>query len=47
MNENLDGQENRDGLPPFVRNWPQLYMVLIGTLIFLIVFFYWFMIGYQ
>ena len=32
-----------DGLPPFVRTWPQLYGLVIGTLVLLIALFYAFM----
>ncbi|MCF2487347.1 hypothetical protein [Dyadobacter sp. CY347] len=43
-----DGVANdRDGLPPFVRSWKQLYQLLIGTLILLIVLFYLFMKHFQ
>ncbi|HEV7381822.1 MAG TPA: hypothetical protein VGN64_18625 [Dyadobacter sp.] len=47
MDEKANEPQDRDGLPPFVRNWRQLYLLLIGTLIFLIVFFYLFMIRFQ
>jgi hypothetical protein len=47
MDENLNKQQNRDGLPPFVKNWPQLYLLLIGTLACLIVFFYFFMTHFE
>ncbi|WP_169720083.1 hypothetical protein [Dyadobacter alkalitolerans] len=38
---------DRDGLPPFVKSWKQLYQLLIGTLILLIVLFYLFMKHFQ
>jgi len=40
-------QQDRDGLPPFVSSWKQLYQLLIGTLILLIVLFYLFMTHFQ
>lgn len=36
-----------DGLPPFVRNWRQLYVLIIASLIVLIALFYWFTITFQ
>jgi uncharacterized protein YpmS len=39
--------QDRDGLPPFVNSWKQLYILLIGTLLLLIVLFYSFMIHFQ
>jgi hypothetical protein len=36
-------KEDRDGLPPFVKSWRQLYQLLILTLLLLIAFFYLFM----
>ncbi len=33
-------ENSRDGLPPFIRNWPQMYGVVIGTLFVLILLFY-------
>jgi len=47
MNENETTPQDRDGLPPFVKNWPQLYALLLGTLAVLIVFFYLFMKHFQ
>ncbi|WP_165940171.1 hypothetical protein [Dyadobacter psychrotolerans] len=47
MNENENTPQDRDGLPPFVKNWPQLYGLLLGTLVVLIVFFYLFMKHFQ
>jgi len=47
MIENENIQQDRDGLPPFVKNWPQLYALLIGTLVLLIVLFYLFMTHFQ
>ncbi|MCE6992599.1 hypothetical protein [Dyadobacter sp. CY323] len=37
----------RDGLPPFVRSWKQLYIVMIAALALLIVLFYFFMTHFQ
>lgn len=47
MKENNNTTPDRDGLPPFVSTWPQLYNLLIATLVFLIVFFYLFMTHFQ
>ncbi|WP_198034408.1 hypothetical protein [Dyadobacter tibetensis] len=38
---------DRDGLPPFVKSWSQLYLLLMGTLATLIVLFYFFMKHFQ
>ncbi len=38
---------DRDGLPPFVSSWNQLYAVLIGALLLQIVLFYVFMTHFQ
>ena len=38
---------DRDGLPPFVNSWKQLYSLLIGTLFLLMVLFYTMMIHFQ
>jgi hypothetical protein len=38
---------DRDGLPPFVNTWSQLYAILIVTLVALISVFYLFMIHFQ
>jgi hypothetical protein len=45
MNENTP--QDRDGLPPFVSSWKQLYAVLIGALALQIVLFYLFMTYFQ
>jgi hypothetical protein len=42
-----DKPSRTDGLPPFVKTWPQLYALVIGTLLVLIVLFYLFMIHFQ
>ena len=47
MIESENTPQDRDGLPPFVKNWPQLYAMLIGTLVLLIVLFYLFMTHFQ
>jgi len=47
MIESENTPQDRDGLPPFVKHWPQLYAMLIGTLILLIVLFYLFMTHFQ
>jgi len=36
-----------DGLPPFVSSWPQLYTLLIATLVILIALFYIFMTHFE
>jgi hypothetical protein len=36
-----------EGLPPFVKTWPQMYTIIIGTLILMIALFYAFMIHFQ
>ena len=36
-----------EGLPPFVSTWRQMYTIVIGTLILMIVLFYAFMIHFQ
>ena len=46
-NSMQDSGSSRDGLPPFVRGWKQLYMIMIGTLVLLIVLFYVFMTHFQ
>lgn len=38
---------NRDGLPPFVKTWKQMYIILTGTLFLLITLFYLFMNHFQ
>lgn len=40
-------QTKTDGLPPFVKTWPQLYLIVIGTLLLMIILFYAFMIHFQ
>jgi hypothetical protein len=37
----------RDGLPPFLNSWAQLYTLMIGTLVTLIILFYLFMTHFQ
>lgn len=44
---NEDSSQDRDGLPPFVSSWKQLYGVLIGALLLQIVLFYVFMTHFQ
>jgi hypothetical protein len=39
--------EDLDGLPPFVSSWPQLYALLIATLVILIALFYLFMTHFE
>ncbi len=36
-----------EGLPPFVKTWRQLYAIIVGVLLLLIVLFYAFMINFQ
>jgi hypothetical protein len=31
---------DHDGLPPFIKSWPQMYAIVIGTLFVLILLFY-------
>jgi hypothetical protein len=45
IHENSPG--DKDGLPPFVSSWKQLYIVMIGVLILQIVLFYLFMARFQ
>ncbi|HEV7349905.1 hypothetical protein [Telluribacter sp.] len=40
-------QPRTDGLPPFVKTWPQLYTIVIATLVLMIVLFYLFMTHFQ
>jgi hypothetical protein len=47
MNKGEIKAPERDGLPPFVSSWSQLYTALIVTLGLLIAFFYLFMIHFQ
>ncbi|WP_165933404.1 hypothetical protein [Arundinibacter roseus] len=37
----------QEGLPPFVKSWPQMYGLILGVLVAMIVFFYAFMIHFQ
>ncbi len=36
-----------EGLPPFVKTWRQMYVIIVGVLLLLIVLFYAFMIHFQ
>lgn len=36
-----------EGLPPFVKTWRQMYAIIVGFLLLLIVLFYAFMINFQ
>ena len=36
-----------EGLPPFVKTWRQMYAIITGVLLLLIVLFYAFMIHFQ
>jgi len=36
-------ENDREGLPPFIKSWAQMYRIVIGTLFALILFFYWMM----
>ena len=42
-----NSSQDRDGLPPFVNSWKQLYTLLIGMLVLQIVLFYLFMTRFQ
>jgi hypothetical protein len=33
----------QDGLPPFIKSWPQMYALVIGFLVATMLFFYWLM----
>jgi hypothetical protein len=44
---NVKENDPRDGLPPFVSSWKQLYIIMIGTLAALIILFYLFMAHFQ
>lgn len=33
-------ENENEGLPPFIKSWPQMYRLVIGTLFALIVLFY-------
>ena len=44
---NDNSSQDRDGLPPFVNSWKQLYILLIGMLALQIVLFYLFMTHFQ
>ncbi|WP_439557370.1 hypothetical protein [Dyadobacter sp.] len=44
---NVKENNPRDGLPPFVNSWRQLYIVMIATLAVLILLFYLFMRHFQ
>ncbi|WP_207506811.1 hypothetical protein [Telluribacter humicola] len=46
-NPNLPDQHEQDGLPPFVKSWPQMYTLIIGVLVLQIVLFYLFMTHFQ
>ncbi len=35
-------EEEKEGLPPFVRSWRQLYGLVIANLILMILLFWWF-----
>jgi len=45
IKENSPG--DRDGLPPFVSSWKQLYLLMLGALVAQIVLFYLFMSHFQ
>lgn len=47
MKEVENRAEEREGLPPFVQSWRQLYFLLVATLVALIVFFYLFMTHFE
>lgn len=36
-----------EGLPPFVKTWPHMYLIVMGTLLLMIFLFYAFMITFQ
>lgn len=47
MSQIENDPRERDGLPPFVRSWNQLYISMIATLVMLIVVFYLIMARFQ
>lgn len=47
MDKKESTNADRDGLPPFVSSWPQLYKLLIATLVVLIALFYLFMTHFE
>jgi hypothetical protein len=47
MNKKDSTSQDRDGLPPFVNSWSQLYKLLIATLAALIALFYLFMTHFE
>jgi hypothetical protein len=47
MDKKDSPNQDRDGLPPFVNSWSQLYKLLIATLLALIAFFYLFMTHFE
>jgi len=43
----LDEEHGPQDPPPFLRKWSNLYAIVIGELIVLILLFYWFTISYS
>jgi hypothetical protein len=35
-------KEKDKSLPPFINSWQQLYWLVVGNLVFMILLFYWF-----
>ena len=44
---NSQDDSETEGLPPFVKTWRQMYFIITGVLLLLIVLFYAFMIHFQ
>ena len=44
---NSQDDSETEGLPPFVKTWRQMYLIITGVLLLLIVLFYVFMIHFQ
>ena len=36
----LEPENEQEGLPPFIKTWPQMYAIVIGTLFVLMLLFY-------
>ena len=44
---NSQDDSETEGLPPCVKTWRQMYLIITGVLLLLIVLFYAFMIHFQ
>jgi hypothetical protein len=36
------GEDPKEGLPPLIKSWQQMYLIVFGNLVLLILIFYWF-----